>query len=43
VNGCRGEYGLVTDRRLALILALQKNRGELDANALKRLLATVRA
>jgi hypothetical protein len=43
VSGRRGEYGAVTDRKLALILALQKNRGELDADALKRLLASVRA
>jgi hypothetical protein len=33
----------VTDRKLALILALQKNRGELDAAALKKLLASVQA
>jgi hypothetical protein len=43
VIGRDGEYGHVTGRRLALILALQKNRGELDADALKKLLASLRA
>jgi hypothetical protein len=33
----------VRDQKLALIAALQKNRGELSADALKKLLASVRA
>jgi hypothetical protein len=33
-----GEYGLMREQRRALILALQRNRGELDAGALERLL-----
>jgi hypothetical protein len=37
------EYAVVRDQKLALIIALQKNRGELSADALKKLLASARA
>jgi hypothetical protein len=34
---------MAAQQKSALIVALQKNRGELSAEALKRLLATARA
>jgi hypothetical protein len=33
----------VRDKKLALIVALQKNRGELSAETLKKVLASARA
>jgi hypothetical protein len=43
VNAAAAEYDLVREKKLALIVALQKNRGELSAEALKKLLASARA
>jgi hypothetical protein len=42
VNAAAAEYDLVREKKLALIVALQKNRGELSAEALKKLLASAR-
>jgi hypothetical protein len=40
VNAAAAEYDLVREKKLALIVALQKNRGELSAEALKKLLVS---
>jgi hypothetical protein len=40
-SGRDREYGTMRDQKLALILALQRNRGELDAGALERPLRTL--